>query len=285
MRCTRWGLALAAVSLLATVAAGAEPWRNRKRLGSVSRRQRCGVAQDECRLPVELRPEKAIWATPLPPGHSSPCIWGDRIFLTGFDRAASKLETYCLDRTSGQILWRVQRRSRRRRRFTRSALRRTPRRPPMANECTCTSAPSACCATTSQAASCGSSRSPPGDALRIRQFADCSRRMRGLELRLSARPVVLAVDRRTGREVWRRECLPYLPGYATPVVWSHDGMQEVIVHSSVGVTALRLRDGVQQWWISMLSAAPARRWLPAIVCLSPPAGQGRAGRPCPAAGI
>jgi hypothetical protein len=32
-------------------------------------------------------------------------------------------------------------------------------------------------------------------------------------------------------------------------------MQEVIVHSSVGVTALRLRDGVQQWWISMLSAA------------------------------
>ena len=49
--------------------------------------------------------------------------------------------------------------------------------------------------------------------------------------------------------------MPYLPGYATPVIWNNEGTDEVILHSSVGVTALRLADGAEQWWVSLLSAA------------------------------
>src|SRR4051794_27181051 len=45
-----------------------------------------------------------VWKTELPAGHSSPCIWGNRIFLTGFD--GKKLETLCFDRTTGTVLWR-----------------------------------------------------------------------------------------------------------------------------------------------------------------------------------
>src|SRR5262249_42132729 len=41
-----------------------------------------------------------------PPGHSSPCVWDDRIFLTAFVRENKKLETICVDRKSGKILWR-----------------------------------------------------------------------------------------------------------------------------------------------------------------------------------
>jgi outer membrane protein assembly factor BamB len=66
-----------------------------------------GVAANGMKLPTDFGPAKnVIWKTPLPLGHSSFCIWDDRIFLTGFDPAAKKLETLCLDRRTGQILWR-----------------------------------------------------------------------------------------------------------------------------------------------------------------------------------
>ena len=65
-----------------------------------------GIAED-ARPPIHFGAESnLLWKTPLPPGHSSPCVWSDRIFLTAFDREAKKLETLCLDRSTGKILWR-----------------------------------------------------------------------------------------------------------------------------------------------------------------------------------
>src|SRR5579863_2752642 len=56
-------------------------------------------------LPAEFGPDKnLVWKTPLPPGHSSPILVGDRIFLTAYD--ADKLLTFCLERSTGKILWR-----------------------------------------------------------------------------------------------------------------------------------------------------------------------------------
>jgi outer membrane protein assembly factor BamB len=56
-------------------------------------------------LPAEFGAQKnLIWRTPLPPGHSSPILVGDRIFLTAYD--ADKLLTFCLDRATGKIEWR-----------------------------------------------------------------------------------------------------------------------------------------------------------------------------------
>ncbi|MHC5064450.1 MAG: outer membrane protein assembly factor BamB family protein, partial [Planctomycetota bacterium] len=40
----------------------------------------------------------------IPAGESSPCIWGDHIFLTGVD--ADQLVMFALDRASGKELWR-----------------------------------------------------------------------------------------------------------------------------------------------------------------------------------
>jgi outer membrane protein assembly factor BamB len=65
-----------------------------------------GVADAE-KPPIEFGPEKALlWKTPLPGGVSSPCIWGDRIFLTGYDGDRKRLETLCVNRKTGSILWR-----------------------------------------------------------------------------------------------------------------------------------------------------------------------------------
>jgi outer membrane protein assembly factor BamB len=55
-------------------------------------------------VPVQFGPEKnVVWQTALPPGHSSPVLMGDRIFLTAFE--GKKLFTLCLKRWSGRILW------------------------------------------------------------------------------------------------------------------------------------------------------------------------------------
>ncbi len=56
-------------------------------------------------LPVEFGVDKNMrWRVALPPGHSSPILVGDRIFLTAFE--GEKLLTFSLDRATGKILWR-----------------------------------------------------------------------------------------------------------------------------------------------------------------------------------
>jgi outer membrane protein assembly factor BamB len=56
-------------------------------------------------LPVEVGPARnVVWKTPLPPGHSSPILAGDHIFLTAYE-GEGRL-TLCLDRKTGAVLWR-----------------------------------------------------------------------------------------------------------------------------------------------------------------------------------
>ncbi len=58
-------------------------------------------------LPAEIGPDQyVVWKAPLPPGHSSPVIHGDRIFLTGV--RDKKLFTIGLDRKTGKELWRTE---------------------------------------------------------------------------------------------------------------------------------------------------------------------------------
>jgi len=60
---------------------------------------------DTSNLPSEFGPNKnLLWRTPLPAGHSSPILVGDRIFLTAYE--ADKLLTISLNRATGKILWR-----------------------------------------------------------------------------------------------------------------------------------------------------------------------------------
>lgn len=56
-------------------------------------------------MPAEIGPRKnVVWKTALPEGKSSPVVWGDRIFLTAAE--GDELITICLDRLSGEVLWR-----------------------------------------------------------------------------------------------------------------------------------------------------------------------------------
>lgn len=56
------------------------------------------------RVPDRFGPDQnVLWETPVPAGHSSPVIWGDRIFLTGHKGEA--LKVLCYNRSDGKLLW------------------------------------------------------------------------------------------------------------------------------------------------------------------------------------
>lgn len=64
-----------------------------------------GITKDGRKLPVEFdQTNNMIWKAEVSKGYSSPCVWEDRIFITGL--SDKKLETICIDRNNGKILWR-----------------------------------------------------------------------------------------------------------------------------------------------------------------------------------
>jgi outer membrane protein assembly factor BamB len=68
-----------------------------------------GTGQSEAtNLPKQLSADSIAWASELPiRGHSSPIIWGNRIFLTGTAGKAESLERriVCINRENGDVLW------------------------------------------------------------------------------------------------------------------------------------------------------------------------------------
>ena len=60
---------------------------------------------DAQNIPATWTEQDYNWKVELPAGgHSSPVLWGDKIFLTGADETTSKRMAFCLD-TSGKLLW------------------------------------------------------------------------------------------------------------------------------------------------------------------------------------
>src|SRR2546423_14291491 len=62
-----------------------------------------GVAQQE-KPPIKISPTNhLLWKTEVPWSPSSPCVWGDRIFLTTF--AAGELQTHCYAARTSDLFW------------------------------------------------------------------------------------------------------------------------------------------------------------------------------------
>ena len=59
---------------------------------------------DAARPPLKFGPEENVsWAVEVPSSPSSPCVWGERIFLTTC--ADGKLETRSYSSNDGKLLW------------------------------------------------------------------------------------------------------------------------------------------------------------------------------------
>lgn len=74
---------------------------------SVYFRHDFGVAKESKPLPSNFEDDaKQLWHTALPPGHSTPCVCGDAIYLTTFQAEEQELATVAIDRRTGKIQWR-----------------------------------------------------------------------------------------------------------------------------------------------------------------------------------
>jgi outer membrane protein assembly factor BamB len=98
MRKLKACVGLAIVMLTATATAGEWPgWRGPRGDGT----------SDESDVPIHWsKTENIHWKVPIPgKGHSSPIVWGDRVFVTTCVEKERKRLLLCLDCRDGKILW------------------------------------------------------------------------------------------------------------------------------------------------------------------------------------
>jgi outer membrane protein assembly factor BamB len=91
----------ALLPLLAVCVAAATPSANWPQFRGVGG---AGVAAADAKPPLNISPtENVRWQVDVPWSPSSPCVWGDRIFLTTFHDG--QLEVRCHDRLDGHLRW------------------------------------------------------------------------------------------------------------------------------------------------------------------------------------
>jgi outer membrane protein assembly factor BamB len=65
-----------------------------------------GIASTNDQPPIEFGEDKnLLWKINLPVGSSSPVLWKDKIYLTAFILDNKELQTLCLKRPTGKIIW------------------------------------------------------------------------------------------------------------------------------------------------------------------------------------
>ena len=64
-----------------------------------------GLAPENASPPLVFNEKTLQWKIDLPLGHSSPAVWEDRIYVTAYLKDSAQLQTICVDRESGVIIW------------------------------------------------------------------------------------------------------------------------------------------------------------------------------------
>lgn len=212
------------------------------------------AANDGQPLPETFSDEQLVWKQELLPGNSTPCICGDRIFLTTWDAEKRELATVALDRERGRPLWK-------------KPVPTTDIEPfhPVGSPASSTPA----CDGRQLYAFFGSygllCYDLEGNLLwskRMGPFQD--------EFGASSSPVLadgkvflnedhdvgsflIAIDQETGDTVWKVEREGFTRSYSTPVIWQADGTTQIIVAGALQLTAYDAADGTKLWWVNGLS--------------------------------
>lgn len=223
-----------------------------------------GVAVGNQPLPTEIGPTKnVVWKTPLPPGHSSAVIVGDRIYVTAV--RDKQLLTIALDRESGKQLWSVE--------APASALEKVHKigshaqsSPAADNE-----------RVVSFFGSCGlfcfDSKGSPLWERRMGPFSN--------DFGAGSSPIIVgdwvilgqdhdqssfleAIDKRTGKTVWKTDRSEFLRGYCTPILWESGKRKQIGVAGTLRVVGYDLETGKEVWTVRGISRT---------VCMTPVVGE------------
>lgn len=211
------------------------------------------VATDRGEPPVEFGPDKnVVWKTAIASGHSSPVLWGGRIFLSAFD--GGKLFTIALDRATGRIVWSKE----------------VPvEKVEQVHRISSPASPTACTDGERVYFHFGSVGLLAFDfdgtevwqlplPLPVNDFGAGSSPIivDGKVILLRDEDVgsfVMAVDAKTGKQLWRSERPGFFRGHSTPFVWRHDGAEEIVVTGAVRLMSYDPANGRDLWHTSGLS--------------------------------
>ncbi len=215
---------------------------------------RNGVAPADSRPPERFGPgTNEAWNVPVPTGHSSPVVVGDRILLTGLE--GGDLLTLALDAVTGRELWR---------RGVRPARLEEVHR-------TLGSPASATVATDGAAVYVHF-----GSFGMISYTLDGAERWRRpmaiteTEYGASASPLVVgdvvvqlldqdagshvvALRRLDGSVAWRAERPEMRRGFGSPVAWTHHGRTDVVLPGTIFMVGLDPVDGSERWRVDGLA--------------------------------
>jgi outer membrane protein assembly factor BamB len=210
-------------------------------------------------LPITFGPAKnVIWKTELPPGHSSPVLTRDRVFVTAHtkEKDVYKLQVIALDRATGKVVWQ------------RDVPRTHKGRLENVNG--------------------PASPTPVTDGSNVfvffQEFGLISFDSRGRERwRLEFGPFnmfygfgaspmlvddkvilpvdqdsptsyLIAVDKNSGRIKWKVERPGVISGYSTPIVYQPPtGSKQIVIPESFQLSAYSIEDGTRVWWVRGLA--------------------------------
>ena len=216
-----------------------------------------GVATS-ANVPVEFGPEKNVaWKTPLPPGHSSPVLTGDRIFLTAHtdDKNTYKLLVLCLDRKSGALLW-----QREVPRVQKGRLQNVngPASPsPVTDGANVYVFFQEFGLIAFDAAGVEKWRRPMGPFSMFYGFGASPILVDDLLILAVDQDIdsyLIAIDKNTGKTRWRVARPGVISGYSTPTVYQpKSGPKQIIVPESFQVSSYSVSDGKRAWWVRGLA--------------------------------
>ena len=218
-----------------------------------------GVAED-AKPPITFGPgTNLLWKTEVPGGVSSPCVWGDHIFLTASEDG--KLLTLAVNRRDGKILWRQA--------VTAEKPRELHKKNHPAAATPATDGKSVCVyhAGFGLVAYDFTGRElwrKPLPGLLTRNGSGTSPALLDGKLVFNCdvedkKSFLAAYEPATGKELWRTPRLEFASGYTTPVRWARDGRDDVVIVGSLRVVGYNLRDGKERWTIAgteAVSVAP-----------------------------
>ena len=228
----------------------------------------CAGVSETAKPPTEFAPgTNQLWKVPVPPGASSPCVWRDWIFLTGFD--GGKLQTLCYQRRDGKLLWKRDAKAAELEEFHSTEGSPAASTPVTDGERVVSyfgscglvcydlkgkelwqhSLPVA-----QTAGSFGSGSSPliAGGLVFVNrdQIKDCS---------------LLAVDLRTGRKAWEAARPDVTQSFGTPILWKNGGADEIVLSGSLKLKGYDLKTGAERWSLG---------GMPSFTCTTPVVGDG-----------
>ncbi|WP_010582425.1 outer membrane protein assembly factor BamB family protein [Schlesneria paludicola] len=204
-------------------------------------------------LPTEVGPgQNQLWKTSLPPGHSSPIVVGDRIFLTAV--RDKKLLTISLDRETGTIQWESEASYERLETIHRIGSH-AQSTPCADQECVISFFGSSGLYAHDHSGKLLWSR-PMGPFLNDFGAAS-SPILVGNRLILcqdhDLDSFLMCLDKRSGDILWKTDRSEFLRNSCTPILWNNDGQLQVVVAATLRVVGYDLETGQEAWTVRGIS--------------------------------